>query len=447
MNRGKIGIRFLRQSGTGLSLLLTLLTVDLDAQVENRKPIYFEDPQFYVDALSFASGDTLSSRLDVYVQIPYGGLRFVKEGANFIAQYEVTLDVFDSGQNLVHEKIWTEEVRVVDFEETISEHGYNLTERHFTLAPGKYTLRAQVRDKDSRKVYRLGKDVFVPTFANRALSMSDLMLVSRLAVEGDRKTIHPLVSGNVGNQQEGFHIFLEVYNSTDLNELEITHRIFNAKKEVVYTKSFPQPLQKGRNQLFVKVDRTDLPLGDYVISVQARPFGNALESEEFKNLVAVSTRWMQVRWFGMPATVNDLSSAIDQLVYMAKESELDHLREARTDDDRMERFKEFWKRYDPSPNTERNERMEEYYARVEYANKHFSHYIDGWKTDMGMVFIIFGSPNNVDRHPFDYDSKPYEVWSYYDINRQFVFMDETGFGDYRLVTPIWDVWERRRSDY
>ncbi len=105
----------------------------------------------------------------------------------------------------------------------------------------------------------------------------------------------------------------------------------------------------------------------------------------------------------------------------------------------------FWKKRDPNPNTPRNEKMEEYYARVDYANKHFSHYIDGWRTDMGMVYIMFGAPNNVDRHPFDLDAKPYEIWAYYDLNYSFVFVDQTGFGDYRLETPVWDVWNRVRN--
>lgn len=431
----------------GIVHFLTVLSLNLNAQVENRRPAYLEEPKFFVDALSFASGDELSSRLDVYVQVPYEGLRFVKHEEIFIAQYEVTVDLFDSGQNLVHEKIWSEEVQVADFDRTISERWYNLSQRHFKLSPGKYTLSVQFRDKDSRKANRLGKDIFVPSFVNRPLSMSDLMLVSRLTLDGDMKTIQPIVSGNVGNQPDGFHLFFEIYNTTDMTELEINYRIFNAEKEVILSKSFHQPLEKGRNQLLVAVGRSDLPLGDYTISMQGRPIGDALESEEYKNLLAVSTRWMRVRWFGMPVTIDDLNLAIDQLVYLAKDSEVEQIKKAQSDDKRMDRFREFWKRYDPSPNTERNERMEEYYSRVEYANKHFSHYIDGWKTDMGMVFIIFGSPSNVDRHPFDYDSKPYEVWSYYEINREFVFVDETGFGDYHLVTPIWDVWDRPRRDY
>jgi len=82
--------------------------------------------------------------------------------------------------------------------------------------------------------------------------------------------------------------------------------------------------------------------------------------------------------------------------------------------------------------------MNEYYARVKIANQRYSHYFDGWKTDMGMVYITYGDPNDIERHPFDMDQKPYEIWQYYDLNREFTFIDATGFGDYRLTSPIWD---------
>ena len=112
-------------------------------------------------------------------------------------------------------------------------------------------------------------------------------------------------------------------------------------------------------------------------------------------------------------------------------------------EDKRRMFNEFWKKRDPTPKTDYNELMEEYYSRVDYANKNFGHYMEGWKTDRGMVYIIFGIPNNIERHPFDMDAKPYEVWTYYEINREFTFVDATGFGDYRLMNPIWDTWRTR----
>lgn len=137
--------------------------------------------------------------------------------------------------------------------------------------------------------------------------------------------------------------------------------------------------------------------------------------------------------------ITDLDLAINQMVYIASSDQLDSLKEAPSKPEKEKRFLQFWKNIDPSPKTARNEVMNEYYNRVKIATDKFTNsYMEGWKTDMGMVFIIYGNPSSIERHPFDENSKPYEVWEYFDINKQFIFVDYTGFGDYRLITPIWD---------
>ena len=47
-----------------------------------------------------------------------------------------------------------------------------------------------------------------------------------------------------------------------------------------------------------------------------------------------------------------------------------------------------------------------YYSRVEEANRLFTTYKEGWKTDKGMIFIVLGNPDKVQR------SKDREVWIY-----------------------------------
>ena len=88
--------------------------------------------------------------------------------------------------------------------------------------------------------------------------------------------------------------------------------------------------------------------------------------------------------------------------------------------------------------------MLEYYRRVEYANAHFKGYFKGWKSDMGMVYITLGPPDQVTRRPYEMDSRPYEVWEYYTLNMNFVFVDNTNFGDYRLQNPTYGDWFRYR---
>jgi len=163
-----------------------------------------------------------------------------------------------------------------------------------------------------------------------------------------------------------------------------------------------------------------------------------------KSFRASVSRGCIIRMKNMPLFITDIDKATEQLRYIAKGSEIDHIREATTPDEKQKRFLEFWSKHNPDPKASYNELMEEYYSRVEYADKNYTNYMEGWKTDRGMILIQFGPPQNIERHPFNSDNKPYEIWYYYDQNREFIFVDETGFGDYRLVYPETDLWGRIR---
>ncbi len=52
------------------------------------------------------------------------------------------------------------------------------------------------------------------------------------------------------------------------------------------------------------------------------------------------------------------------------------------------------------------ELIRKYYGRVQDANKLFTSYQEGWKTDRGMVYIVFGAPNRVNKR------KNGEIWIY-----------------------------------
>jgi GWxTD domain-containing protein len=59
--------------------------------------------------------------------------------------------------------------------------------------------------------------------------------------------------------------------------------------------------------------------------------------------------------------------------------------------------------------------MRGYFNRVEWANIYFSSYKEGWKTDRGMTFIVFGVPNEV----YLFDDR--EVWEYKNDNSKLRF--------------------------
>lgn len=52
--------------------------------------------------------------------------------------------------------------------------------------------------------------------------------------------------------------------------------------------------------------------------------------------------------------------------------------------------------------------IQEYYTRVEISNAEFSTYTEGWRTDRGMIYLVFGDPSKILRTPTQ------ETWIYGD---------------------------------
>jgi GWxTD domain-containing protein len=416
---------------------IILMVMPLHAQVENQSRLVPADaPYFNVDAISFMEKDSAGARMDVYVQIPYEDLRFVASGSSFSATYEILIDVFDSDDAAVFEKSWDEEVKVNDFGETQSKRAYSLTRRSFPLRAGAYSMRVRVQDEETRKEFTKKFDFTIPNYAHEALSMSDIMLLNRLTKNGENNSIVPNISGNLDEMQNGFDFFFEVYSHTHADSVELTYHVLDSKEHDIYSQKEISHLTGERTQVIARMDSSNFPVGQYSLVVDAQTIVDARNRDAVK---AKSRRWFFASWRDFPETMEDIDLAIRQLRYIARDNEYDSLTSAKTLAEKQALFRRFWERRNPSPGSRHNLSMQSYYRRVQYANDHFSHYLKGWRTDMGMVYIMLGPPDNVDRHPFDFDSKPYEVWSYYDLNRSLLFVDDTGFGDYRLYTPIWDI--------
>ncbi|MBL4709993.1 MAG: GWxTD domain-containing protein [Flavobacteriales bacterium] len=97
---------------------------------------------------------------------------------------------------------------------------------------------------------------------------------------------------------------------------------------------------------------------------------------------------------------------------------------------------EFWLRL--GKNEERAKAMlQEYYSRVELSNRYFSCYKEGWKSDRGIIYIIYGNPTTIRK---DAES---EIWTYGEADNilsvQFKFYKKTNNfsnNDYELIRNV-----------
>jgi GWxTD domain-containing protein len=101
-----------------------------------------------------------------------------------------------------------------------------------------------------------------------------------------------------------------------------------------------------------------------------------------------------------------LESLAGPLIYISTKAEYDKLRAAGSDKKKFDQVI-----LSITGNAERARIfMRSYFRRVESANQYFSSYKEGWKTDRGMIYIIYGTPDEV----YLFDDR--EVWEYKNEN-------------------------------
>ena len=397
------------------------------AQEEMNKDKRIAKVKYYQDFLNFRSAKPGMTRLDVFIEVPYNEIQFVKKADLFESKYSATVSIFaEDKERLIEEKTWDEKIDVADFPHTTSPTNFNISIKSFDIPPGKYFIRTSIEDKDSRKEF-VSSNMFTIRDLSTFPNLSDLMFIAKQTMVSGSNKILPNVTREISVQKDGIPLFFELYSNLPA-KIILEFYVSDKDKKLLFTDTLARNIDSGKTQIFHNVKVNGLGLGTYLIGVSLKDSNNIILASTIKSF--------QSRWIGVPSVINDLDKAIAQLVYIASTSEKNYIGDAPTKEEKIKRYLEFWKKKNPNPAEEDNRVFDEYYRRINYANENFSHYNEGWRTDRGMVYITLGPPNNIDRHPFDYDSKPYEVWEYYEMNQQFVFMDENGFGDYRLITPM-----------
>ncbi len=414
--------------------LLALLTCTaglLFAQAQFRSQMRDAGTPFYhVDVARFPTEVQDTSRVEIFIRVPYDDLQFVKYDSVYRAEYEVSIVVFDKDGIQADGEIKRHMVQVREFKRTNATDEYDNSRYAFTLHNSVYKVSVGLMDMDTRKTSYRKNTIDLKAFQRENLQISDLVLVDKVERQADGTVrISPNVLNRLNDKQGELYLYFTAVGQEGIGEIETS--ILDTEGEAVRTLNDTIQLGPEPRQKVIQINRSGLNYSKYRFRV-------ALTQEEAS---IKREKEFRVAWVGLSSHIANLDIAIEQMIYILPSSEINKMKKAKADR-KKQIFLDYWKKRDPSPETDENELMNEYYKRVNYATEQFGSSIrEGWRTDMGMVYILFGAPNDIERHPFDLGSKPYQIWYYFEINRQFVFVDDTGFGDYRLVTPLYDTYQ------
>jgi len=109
----------------------------------------------------------------------------------------------------------------------------------------------------------------------------------------------------------------------------------------------------------------------------------------------------------LPPDAPDPSWRTGPVRYLLVVREDQEYKTLKTDEERAAFIEKFWAGIDPTPGTPENERREEFWKRVEEANRLFREaMIPGWRTDRGKFYVLLGPPEERRQEG------SYEVWKY-----------------------------------
>ena len=384
-------------------------------------------PFFYLNLSRYPTNNIDSTKIDLHINIPYSSIQFLKKKDNFEANYELTYTI-QSQDDIPITRLSKEYIaKVDDFNDTYSSLITDMVKETIILFNENSKLFVELMDLDTRKIFRKQIDISLENFKKDDI-ISDLILIDINKENSLFENGFPIIPPMISDIDSSINIFYEAI-SRNASFNFIYYRISSLTNETIISDSIQIA---NTNLVFNNI--LNIPISDKIksnfkVQLSYKKIYDDSSTEQFISSITIKSNFM-----GMTSFVNDIDEAIEQLRYIAFTDELKKIFKNKNIT-KEEKLKEFWEKRDPTPETKQNELMNEYYRRVSFANNQFQTWQKGWKTSMGMIFILFGPPDNIEKNMSDINGREYQRWNYIRINRSFTFLDYNGFGEFELLDP------------
>ncbi len=381
-------------------------------------------PYFQTGLFRFFTEDGQKHLVKFYIQMVNDDLTFVKNKDVFEADIQIELYITSPNTRFVFNRTIDKVFTTRNFEETNSRRIVHTLTTEVTLDPGDYNAVLTVRDQNSGKQINRKINFTLKDISQYHFMMSDVLCFEKFTTDSSGRIVSfdPVLNNNFSGGDKYIYFYFRTLSRGVRDSIRVHYTIYNVDRAIVYENTYFLPGTPGVKEHIIRLNRDQFVQSRYELQIESK-----VKNQTFKTRKIFSFFWTI-----SPESPKDLDLALRQMRYIVPWDTLKKvLKQSYTQ--KREFFKNFWKEMDPNPETEKNELMDEYFRRVNYANQNFSGMgEDGWLTDRGRIFIKFGEPDDIERHPFESNSLPYEIWRYYNLRKVFVFIDRTGFGDYYL---------------
>ena len=369
-------------------------------------------------AFATASPDTTLVLLTL--SLPNRALTFVREGDHYRAGYDVIVDARREGASVRKEQ-GRQIVRVASYKETSRGDESLIFQQYIRLAPQVYALNLTVRDVESGRTTVRDVNVTVPRIG--VPGYSSAVPVYEAEPRLRRDTLPVLVPNArataVFGQDSSLMVYVERYGGSG----PVQGAVRDANGVELWRDSLPLPTNGAMTSGMITLPITRLGPGiDTFLA-----WGGAGSD---------TTRTRLVVSFGEGIAITSFDEMLSYLRYFALPDVLAPLRNA-APADRGRAWLAFLRATDPDTTTPEHEGLRDYFIRIEQANLRYREEGGpGWLTDRGKVFVSLGDPDQIyEQGQGDIAQRGrVQIWEYTQYRTQLVFIDQSGFGRYRLTT-------------
>jgi GWxTD domain-containing protein len=431
----------IRRKNLWIILFLFILTARTGAtdQTGYRPANEFGEARFAIEAVDFRSEKVGLHDLQVYYKIFYDALSYQKKGDEYVAEYEVALIVEGKDGNQIEGVIREGDISVKTYAETRRASDFVINLVHIPFEKQDITVKAVLTDKLSEATHEAKKELKGLDYWGKYPTLSRVEFCREISPattdskfnKGDLRVIPSVTRLFGGDNDSVLTFYQEIYpGETSIKYGKIVNRIYDRIKGYVYsdTVSFGE-IDTVMHEV-QRINVADLRPGDYELEIRLEGRRGRLYDKLVEPFELELTAESMFR--------NDYKTAVEMLKYLATREDDKRLKNAKTEAERRKVWDDFWALRDTEKHDKENPTKDEYFRRIRHANRNFSYMRrEGWKTTRGMIYITYGQPDEVDDHPFELATKPYQVWLYYRLSppRKFLFVDEWGDGNYDLQPP------------
>ena len=398
------------------------LGFDVPAFYRNAGLLAGDAPVAFVGTVHFlASATPDTTLLLIGVSLPSNALTFVRENDRYRAGYEIRALLRQNAVQ-VHEISAREQVRVGSFMETTRGDESVIFQEYVPVAPGTYELTLVVRDLESSRTSTSAADLNIPRYVEGYLSSPVPVHEAepRTQLDSLPEIISSPRASAVFGRDSIITVYLEAYGSGE-GDVPVALQVRGEAGAILHGDTAVLTRTGGLFSGTVELPVARLGIGATMLAVTRT---DTRDSSTTPLIVG----------FGDDLPLVSFDQMLDYLQYFTQVSRVRAMRTA-PPEDRPRLWAEFLDSTDPDPATPEHEGLRRYFERIAYANFRFREEGSvGWRSDRGMVFVALGEPDQIleqTRSEFAGRGRV-QVWEYRMHRLQLLFVDETGFGRWRL---------------